>query len=100
MINNATSVILRTEVMTRFVMYKNGRKYSDIKFSDIDTCKEYIRFHKDDIKAATNSWYFDLYEYPSGKFVTRLVVEDTNKGSVFTENCPVKTPRNRKFIKK
>lgn len=32
MINNTTSVILRTEVITRFVMYKNGRKYSDIKF--------------------------------------------------------------------
>ena len=83
--------------MTRFVIYKNSRKYSDIRFTDIDECKEFIRFNGDHDEAANKGWYFDFYEYPSGKFVTRLVVEDTDKGLVFTENCPEKTPRNRKF---
>lgn len=79
-------------IMARFVIYKNSRKYSDIKFTD--------RFNGDHDEAATKGWYFDFYEYPSGKFVTRLVVEDTDKGLVFTENCPEKTPRNRKFNNK
>ena len=26
----------------RFIIYKNGRKYSNIKFTDIDECKEFI----------------------------------------------------------
>lgn len=52
------------------------------------------------MKQASKGWYFDFYEYPSGKFVIRLVVEDTDKGLVFTENCPEKTPRNRRFNNK
>lgn len=31
--------------MARFVIYKNSRKYSDIKFTDIDECKEFIKFN-------------------------------------------------------
>ena len=86
--------------MSRFVIYKKGRKYSNIKFTDIDECKEFIRFNGDHDEAASKGWYFDFYEYPSGKFVTRLAVEDTDKGLVFTENCPENTPRNRKFNNK
>lgn len=32
-------------IMTRFVIYKNSRKYSDIKFTDIDECKEFIKYN-------------------------------------------------------
>ena len=85
--------------MSRFVIYKNGRKYSDIKFTDIDECKEFIKYN-------LKRWYYmgldnyDIFEYPSGKFVTRLAIEDTDKGCIFTENCPEKTLRNRKFNNK
>ena len=85
--------------MSRFVIYKNGRKYSDIKFTDIDECKEFIKYN-------LKRWSYigldnyDIFEYPSGKFVTRLAIEDTDKGCIFTENCPEKTPRNRKFNNK
>ena len=85
--------------MARFVIYKNGRKYSDIKFTDIDECKEFIKYN-------LKRWSYigldnyDIFEYPSGKFVTRLAIEDTDKGCIFTENCPEKTPRNRKFNNK
>ena len=81
--------------MARFVIYKNGRKYSDIKFTDIDECKKFIKYN-------LKRWSYmrldnyDIFEYPSGKFVTRLVIEDTD----FTENCPEKTPRNRRFNNK
>lgn len=87
-------------IMSRFIIYKNNRRYSNIKFTDIDECKEFIKFNGDHDEAASKGWYFDFYEYPSAKFVTRLIVEDTDKGLVFTENCPEKTPRNRMFINK
>ena len=85
--------------MTRFVIYKNSRKYSDIKFTDIDECKEFIKYN-------LKRWSYmrldnyDIFEYPSGKFVTRLVIEDMDKGCIFKENCPEKKPRNRKFNNK
>ena len=85
--------------MARFVIYKNSRKYSDIKFTDIDECKEFIKYN-------LKRWSYmgldnyDIFEYPSGKFVTRLVIEDMDKGCIFKENCPEKTPRNRKFNNK
>ena len=93
--------------MARFVIYKNGRKYSNIKFTDIDECKKFIKYN-------LKRWSYmcldnyDIFEYPSGKFVTRLgiklvtrlVIEDTDKSCIFTENCPEKTPRNRRFNNK
>lgn len=81
-----------------FVVYKNGRKYSNVKFSSIDECKEFIDLNLNDSYMYTDN--YDVFEYPSGKFVTRFVIEDTDKGLVLTENCPEKTPRNRRFIKK
>ena len=93
--------------MVRFVIYKNGRKYSNIKFTDIDECKKFIKYN-------LKRWSYmcldnyDIFEYPSGKFVTRLVIKlvtrlvikDTDKSCIFTENCPEKTPRNRRFNNK
>ena len=93
--------------MARFVIYKNGRKYSNIKFTDIDECKKFIKYN-------LKRWSYicldnyDIFEYPSGKFVTRLVIKlvtrlvigDTDKSCIFTENCPEKTPRNRRFNNK
>ena len=99
MINNITEVILRTEVM-EYVIYKNNRKFSNIKFSTIDEIKHYIRFSGKMHKAWIEKWNLDVYEYPSGKFVTRLVSEPVGqwkKYYEFTENCPSKTPRNRRF---
>ena len=86
-------------IMARFVIYKNNRKYSDIKFTDIDECKEFIKYN---LKRWSYMWLdnYDIFEYPSGKFVTRLVIEDMDKGYIFKENCPEKTPRNRKFNNK
>lgn len=50
----------------RFIIYKNNRRYSNIKFTDIDECKEFIKFNGDHDEAASKGWYFDFYEYPSG----------------------------------
>lgn len=50
-----------------FIIYKNSRKYSNIKFTDIDECKEFIKFNGDYDEAASKGWYFDFYKYPSGK---------------------------------
>lgn len=30
-----------------FIIYKNSRRYSNIKFTDIDECKEFIKFNGD-----------------------------------------------------
>ena len=81
------------------VIYKNNRKYSNIKFIDIKECKKFIRFYEEDCDKVSGC-YFDFYKYPSGKFVTRFAVEDTDKGLVFTENCLEKTLRNRRFNNK
>lgn len=79
------------------IVYKNGRKYSNIKFESVDDAYEFIRFNGDHYNAWKNNWYFDFFEYPSGKFVTRKVVEEVNDKFILTDNCPVKTPRNRRF---
>lgn len=81
------------------VIYKNNRKYSNIKFIDIKECKKFIRFYEEDCDKVSGC-YFDFYEYPSGKFVKQLVVKNINKGLVFTKSYLEKTPRNKRFIKK
>lgn len=79
------------------IVYKNGRKYSNIKFESLENAHEFICFNGDHYNVWKENGYFDFFEYPSGKFVTRQVVEEVNNKFVFTDNCSVKTPRNRRF---
>lgn len=80
-----------------FIIYKDSKKYSNIKFGSLNEAHDYITFNNHDCNSSINNHYFDFFEYPSGKFVTRQVIEEINNKFVFTDNCPVKTPRNRRF---
>lgn len=86
-----------------YILYKNNRKFSNIKFSSIDTIKEYIEFIDTYTRAEWHKYVYDVYEYPTGKFYCRLMVKTyfTSKGTKygFVEITVTNKPRNRRFKK-
>lgn len=72
------------------IIYKNGRKYSNIKFSTVYECLEFIKFNG--IKA--NDVY-NIFEYSTGEFYTQYYVD--NSDNIWKNNNPEKKPRKRKF---
>lgn len=72
------------------IIYKNGRKYSNIKFSTVSECIEYIRFYGIKVNDVYN-----IFEYPSGEFYTQYCVDNSN--NIWKNINPEKKPRKRKF---
>ena len=74
------------------IIYKNGRKYSNIKFPNVNECIAFIKFYG--VKA--NDIY-NIFEYPSGEFYTQYFVDDSNELCIYEFNDPKKKPRKRRF---
>ena len=71
-----------------FVLYKNGRRYSNIKFSSEEEVLKFMDFNLGDI-----------FEYPYGFFRKRYMIKETKEGLVFSRKMPFKEPRKRHFNK-
>lgn len=74
------------------IIYKNSRKYSNIKFDSNKECLDFIKFYG----TKANDTY-DMFEYPSGEFFGRYTVDDLNSDIWFC--APTTTPRKRHFKK-
>lgn len=72
------------------IIYKNNRKYSNIKFGSSNECLDFIKFNGTKAKDT-----YDMFEYPSGEFFGRYAVDDQNSDIWFC--VPTKTPRKRRF---
>lgn len=84
----------------QYILYKNKRKYSDIKFASFDEVQKYIEFQTSLNVQSTN--FYDVYNYETGCWVKRwiVIVEACDKTISFYDNVPTKIPRNKNFYKK
>jgi len=78
-----------------FMVYKNGRKYSNIKFSSEEEVLKFMDFNLPGDYSFED--YYDIFEYPYGFFRKRYKIKDTKEGLVFTRVMPIKEPRKRHF---
>lgn len=89
--------------MEQLIIYKNGRRYSKIKFSSKEEALGFIKFNTNpdpklgDWKLSTR---WDLFDYPTGEFVVEYRVLDATPTSLMiVEDDPEKKPRKRNFKK-
>lgn len=80
-----------------FVLYKNGRRYSNIKFSSEEEVLKFMDFNLGDNYSFED--YYDIFEYPYGFFRKRYMIKETKEGLVFSRKMPFKEPRKRHFNK-
>lgn len=81
--------------MTRFILYKNGRKYSNIKFSSIEEVLNYMDFSLNSYWLYTD--FYDIFDANTGTFIERYMIEESNSGLIFVKKTPAKAPKNRRF---
>lgn len=55
----------------KYMIYKDNRKYSDMKFSNVEAAKIFLE-NDSNVKSSRNNSIYDIYEYPSNKRVTRF----------------------------
>lgn len=84
---------------SQYILYKNKRKYSDIRFSSLDEIQNYIQFQTPLNVNSTN--FYDVYDYEMGFWQKRwiVIVEACDKTISFYDNVPNKTPRTKNFHK-
>lgn len=72
------------------IIYKNGRKYSNIKFGSTSECLDFIKFNRYNAGDTYN-----IFEYPSGEFYTQYTVDQSL--SIGRSNNLSSKPRKRHF---
>lgn len=84
----------------QYILYRNNRKYSNIKFSSFDEVKDYIKFNTSLNTDSTN--IYDIYKYETGLFQRSLVVtvKACYKTISFDKYIHDKIPRTKSFYKK